>query len=270
MTPPADTLGDDQALFLPDGGRVMPTARARGPWSGSALHGGPVAALVVGSVEDQSPDDGLQLARVTLELIRPVPVAPLTVSSSLVRPGRKVQLVDTVVEADGVEVAWSRALRIRRATGEPQLQATVPEDQAPPPPEDGTPNASASEYQAFHNDGAEMRYVDGAFDRPGPATVWIRLRCPVVAGTETSAWQRVVAAADFGNGVSAELEFGPNRFINPDLTVYVHRPPVGEWICLDARTRFGAPGIGATESALWDRQSRIGRSVQSLVVETSR
>jgi hypothetical protein len=77
----------------------------------------------------------------------------------------------------------------------------------------------------------------------------------------------VAAAADFGNGVSSELDFQTHLFINPDLTVYVHRPPVGEWVCLDARTRFGAPGIGMAESALWDIEGRIGRAAQSLLVE---
>jgi len=113
----------------------------------------------------------------------------------------------------------------------------------------------------------EMRFAHGRTGGLGPATVWFRLRCPVVLGEEPSPWQRVAAASDFGNGVSAELEFGSSSFLNPDLTVYVHRPPVGEWICLEARTRFGTPGIGAAESALWDEQGRIGRSLQSLVVE---
>ena len=87
-----------------------------------------------------------------------------------------------------------------------------------------------------------MRYVGGAFERPGPATVWFRLRCPVVLGEQPTPWQRTAAVADFGNGVSAELPFGSSLFINPDLTVSLHRPPTGEWVCLDARTRFGDPG----------------------------
>ncbi len=101
----------------------------------------------------------------------------------------------------------------------------------------------------------------------GPATAWFRLRYPVVLGEEPSPWQRAVAAADFGNGVGAELDFGSSRFINPDLTVSIHRPPVGEWVCLSSRTRFGTPGIGATESELWDGHGRIGRAVQNLLVE---
>jgi Thioesterase-like superfamily len=270
VTPTTTTSEDAAALFVPDGDRLVPTEYGRGPWAPTALHGGPVAALVTRAAESVE-GDGLQLVRMTLELLRPVPLAPLWLTSAVVRPGRRVQLIDTVVEADGVEVAWSRALRLRPDRDQPPVRPTVPEDEAPAPPARGTARTLlAGESRAFHSEGVEMRYVAGAFERPGPATVWIRLRCPVVLGEEPTAWQRTAAAADFGNGVGAELPFGSNRFINPDLTVSVHRPPVGEWVCLDARTRFGAPGIGAAESELWDEEGRIGRAVQNLVVEVDR
>jgi hypothetical protein len=116
----------------------------------------------------------------------------------------------------------------------------------------------------------EIRFVRGRFEGPGPAAAWFRLRQPVVAGEEPTPVQRAVAAADFGNGIGAELSFGSAVFINPDLTVSLHRPPVGEWVCLDARTRFGPPGVGAAESALWDTRGRIGRAVQSLYIEPGR
>lgn len=271
MAPPSAATVEAAALFVPDGGHVVPTALARGPWSVESLHGGPVAALVAGAVESLIRDDGLQLSRITLELLRPVPVAPLLVTSTLVRPGRNVQLIDTVVEADGVEVAWSRALRIRVATDQEPAVPSVAEEPTPAPPDRGVDNPSdPAGSRAFHNGGMEMRFVEGRFDQPGPATVWFRLRCPVLLGVDTSPWQRAAAAADFGNGVSAELPFGSSLFINPDLTVSLHRPPVGEWICLDARTRFGSPGIGTTESELWDRQGRIGQAIQNLLVETAR
>ncbi len=265
-------VADAAALFVPDGERFMPTGYTRGPWSPNALHGGPVAALAARAAESVAGDEDLQLSRITLELLRPVPVAPLRVSSAVVRPGRKVQLIDTVVEADGLEVAWSRALRIRTTRDEAPLTPTVPEDEAPPGPAGGKARPPIpGEPRAFHSHGVAMRYVAGAFEQPGPATVWIRLEVPVVLGEHPSPWQRVGAAADFGNGVGAELPFGSDHlFINPDLTVSVHRPPVGEWVCLDARTRFGPPGVGAAESALWDEEGRIGRAIQNLVVEVAR
>lgn len=268
---PAEQNGSeelDDALFIPDGNSFLPTELARGPWTPKALHGGPVAALVVRAVERCSPEGGQQLARLTLELLRPVPTSRLNVTAFLVRPGRKVQLVDAVVESGGVEVAWARALRIRVGPDECRAVPTVPEDDPPPPPEEGirTPNMTDG-YRAFHNEGVEVRFVKGRFDAVGPAAAWFRLRQPVVAGEEPSPWQRAVAVSDFGNGISAELDFASNIFINPDISVALNRPPEGEWICLDARTRFGTPGIGTTESVLWDLQGRIGRAVQDLLVE---
>ncbi len=267
MTAPSASV----ALFEPDGDLLVPTELARGPWSPDALHGGPVAAVVARSAERLAGADGLAFTRLTLELLRPVAVGPVAVTSKVVRPGRRVQLVDTVVRQAGTDVAWGRTLRIRVDTARPDVATAESEDDAPPGPAAGTEvPSSLPGYVAFHNHAVELRFVDGHFDRPGPAICWFRLRFPVVAGEEASPVQRAVAAADFGNGISAELDFRTGLFINPDLTVALTRPPVGEWVGLEARTRFGSPGIGSAESVLWDERGRIGRASQSLVVEMSR
>ena len=260
------------ALFVADGELLVPTELARGPWSPDSLHGGPVAAAVARSVERSAAGgDGLVLVRLTLDLIRPVGTAPIQVSSRLVRPGRKVQLVDTIVTQAGQEVASSRSLRIRVDAALPEVIPSTPEDAPPDGPELSEELRSSHQaYRAFHTHGMQIRFVHGRFDRPGPAAAWFRLRFPVVAGESPSPVQRAVAAADFGNGIGAELDFATDVFINPDLTVSLHRPPVGEWVCVDTRTRFGSPGVGAAESALWDEEGRIGRSVQNLYVEPAR
>ncbi len=113
-----------------------------------------------------------------------------------------------------------------------------------------------------------MRFVRGTFAEPGPATAWIRLRVPLVAGEATSPLTRVAAAADFGNGISWVLSrSGGYRFINPDLTIYLHRHPEGEWIALESTTLPDPLGVGLAESRLYDEQGPIGRSVQSLLIE---
>lgn len=57
------------------------------------------------------------------------------------------------------------------------------------------------------------------------------------------------------------------RFINPDLTIYLHRHPVGEWIALASETLPDPQGVGVAESRLYDERGPIGRSVQSLLIE---
>jgi hypothetical protein len=229
-----------------------------------------VAALLARAVEACPSDEPVHVARITVELLRPVPLVALAVSAAVTRPGRKVQVVEATVSDGARDLAWARALRIR-------LQ---PPGDAPPGPEVGAgpatpPGPEAGHespphigtYRAFHNTGAELRYVAGSFSAPGPATVWVRLAVPVVAGEEPSPLERVVAAADFGNGVSAELDFARHLFINPDLSVHLARPARGEWVCLDAVTRLGIPGVGVADSRLFDEEGVIGRSLQSLLVE---
>lgn len=271
-----------EALFVLDGRHVVPCEQARGPWTAEALHGGPVAALVTRAAEACEADPAMQLVRLTLELQRPVPVAPLVLDAVVSRPGRKVQVVDVSLSSDGTEVVRARAVRIRaHEPGAPAGEGlSAMADDGPVPGTDvaapAAPDAGAAspmppipigDYRAFHNSGAELRFVAGRFDTRGPASVWVRLAVPVVAGETPSPAQRATAAADFGNGVSSELDFTRYSFINPDLTVSLWRPPAGEWICLEASTHLGTPGVGMAESMLWDERGRVGRSLQSLVVE---
>ncbi len=266
----------DDALFHRDGDQWIPSDFARGPWSPGALHGGPVAALMGRAVEACSSDQPMHVTRLTVELLRPVPLVPLTVTATLSRPGRKVQLVDVRMSDGDHDVAWARALRIRRladdspaATELAAVAASGPEVSPPLGPEHGhrseTPNRG---YRAFHSHGAELRYLSGDFGRQGPSTVWVRLAVPVVPGEKPSPLQRVAAASDFGNGVSSVLDYERFIFINPDLSVHLDRPAVGEWVCLDARTSLGTAGVGVAQSALWDIHGPIGRSIQSLLIKS--
>jgi hypothetical protein len=258
------------ALFEQDGSRFLPTELARGPWTPEALHGGPPAALLARCAERVPGGDGTIVARLTVELLRPVPVSPLAVETRVLRPGRKVQLVGASLHAGDVEVARATALRIR--TIDLPLPPGIAHPEPPPGPERGVPGASAwselIDYPAFHNQGVEHRFVAGGFDRPGPATDWTRLRVPLLAGEETSPLARVAAVADFGNGVSWVLSRNDGwQFINPDLTIGLHRMPVGEWICLEADTAVEANGIGQAHSRLWDERGSLGRAVQSLLLD---
>jgi Thioesterase-like superfamily len=110
----------------------------------------------------------------------------------------------------------------------------------------------------------EIVFARGKFLEPGPATVWMRPRVALVEGEEFTPLQRVMVAADGGNGVSAPLDWSGFIFINTDLSVHLLRPPVGEWVCLDAVTHVD--GIGMTDTALWDERGRIGRAAQTLLV----
>ncbi|MEA2390122.1 MAG: hypothetical protein QOK31_231 [Solirubrobacteraceae bacterium] len=252
-------------MFQPAGEELAPTDLARGPWDAGAQHGGAPAALIARALERCDGAAGFHIARLGVEFVRPVPLSPLLVETEVVRPGRRVQLVAATVLAEGVEVCRASALRIRR-TPSPIVAATAPEP-PPPGPEAGrdAPAPMSGLERSFVGEAMEKRFVSGDYAL-GPAIVWMRLRHPLVAGEEPSPLQRVAATADFGNGVSAELDWDDNVFINPDLTLHLEREAEGEWICLEARTRLQSTGTGTAESVLHDRRGRVGRAVQSLYV----
>ena len=97
--------------------------------------------------------------------------------------------------------------------------------------------------------------------------MWLRLNVPIVAGQETTPFERVAAAGDFGNGVAAAFDRGRYSCINPDLTITLHRLPVGEWVGLDSATFPERNGYGVAESVLHDEAGRIGRGIQTVLVE---
>lgn len=251
-----------EALFVREGDRYTPTERARGPWDPRALHGGPPAALLAVLIEGTEP--AMPLRRLTVEFLRPVPLSPLTARITLVRPGRRVSLVEGSLRAEETEVVRAVGLRLRSAS----LDVENGTRRAPPDfPERGHFAPPFGDWTAFHTDGVELRPVGEPFSGPGRGTAWIRLRLPIVEGEEPTPAARAVAAADFGNGISPALDPREHLFINPDLTVHLDRRPDGEWVCLEATTRIQPDGVGLAESALFDHRGPIGRSLQTLLVD---
>jgi hypothetical protein len=256
------------ALFVVTGDdTVRATDLTRGPWDPGAEHGGAPAALLGRAIERTEPGADMRVARVTIELLRPVPIGELRVETEVVRPGRRVQLVAARLYAGDTLTVQALALRIRREQGVSPVVAATGAAPLPLPGPEARVALRFGEGRSFPDDGCELRFARGHYRDPGPAITWIRLNVPVVAGETPSGVQRALAAADFGNGVSAVLDWSSQVFINPDLTVHLERDPVGEWICLDAETTIGADGTGQAASTLFDAQGRIGRSVQSLYVD---
>jgi hypothetical protein len=258
----------EEAVFFDRGdGRLVASTLGRGPWDAGALHGGAPAALLMREFERLQGEADLQLARVTYELLRPVPLGELSVAAEVVRPGRRVRLLEGAISTpDGTEVVRARALQVRGAEA-----FAGDADPSPPGPEHGVEHTPGAEgfvppySPMFAPDAIEIRFVSGVFGH-GPATAWFRMRVPLVAGEESSPLQRLAAAGDFGNGISAALDWNRHVFINPDLTLYLDRPPEGDWICLDARTIIPPGGIGIAESTLYDQRGRVGRAIQALLV----
>jgi hypothetical protein len=266
----------DAVYEVREDGSLVATGLSRGPWDPGAQHGGAPAAMLMRAFEqlDDGLAGGLAIGRVTYELLRPVPLGELRLEAAVVRPGRRVQLLEgSMFSADGVEVVRARGLRVARAPVDAGLDGAaggldgVAGGLRPAGPETGRPNDfRRSSLELFPVDAMDIRFVAGDFSTPGASTAWFRLKVPLVAGEDPSGRQRLAAAADFPNGIATPLAWDEYLFINPDLTVVIERDPVGEWICLDASMRVVEGGLGVAEAVLYDSVGRVGRSMQTLYV----
>ena len=250
-------------VFVRDGEWFTATDLALGPWAPGALHGGAPAALLAHLFAQHAADLPLVPARITYEFVRPVPQGPLRAQVEVVRPGRRVTLLDAVLrDGDETEVVRARALLVAPS-------AIGPTPTTPPPfpgPADGRANDWREQRRRFATAAMEIRFVHGRFREPGPATAWFRLAQPLIAGEPTLPIDRIAAAGDFGNGIASELSWAEHVFINPDLTLSIEREPVGEWVALQSEMRVVPGSVAIAESVLWDEHGRIGRAVQSLLV----
>jgi acyl-Coa thioesterase superfamily protein/acyl-CoA thioesterase superfamily protein len=248
-----------ESFYRQEGDRLIPTALTRGPWDADAQHAGPPSALIARALESCEPREGTQIGRVTVEILRPVPFDPLEVTARVVRPGRSVELLEASLHGPDGELMRARAWRLEAGQhGEPN--AAPPAAPAAGKSRDFFPTGEEVGYHTA----MEYRFLRGAFLEPGPATVWMRMRAPLVSGEQPSALQRVMVVADSGNGVSAALDWREYLFINTDLTVHLLRLPETQWVCLEAQTLIGS--LGMADTALWDERGRIGRAVQTLLV----
>ena len=252
-----------QPVFEAVDGGFIATPLASGPWNPNAQIGGAPAGLLARAFEHVPAAEGLALARLTYDFIRPAPIGPLEVRAEVIRPGRRVQLLEGAMLAGGVEVVRARALQVLNADAADAHSELV----APPPgPEHGRSGELPGLHRPrFATDAVEVRFIAGGFGG-GPGTAWFRLTRPLVGGETPSALQCLAAASDFGAGLSGTLPREEYLFINADLTVYVERPPIGEWICLESETRIARDGIGMTDTVLYDERGRVGRATQALLV----
>jgi hypothetical protein len=252
-------------FYVPAGPRFESTELTRGPWDPNSQHAGPPCGLLGRELDRAGELEPARRARVTFEILKPVPIAPLTVAAKVVRGGRSVELVEGELRSAGTPILRARGWRIR--TVEIETSAGGEDDRPPPGPDQGEPtDFFPTGFDAGYHTAMEVRFLAGAYLEPGPARAWMRMRVPLVEGEEPEPRDRVLVAADSGNGVSSPLDYRRWLFINADLSVALRRPAVGEWVLLEATTYAESDGVGLTDTRLWDAGGPIGRATQSLLV----
>jgi hypothetical protein len=253
------------SLFQRRGDLFLPGELTRSPWSEDTQHAGPVSALVARAVEALEPLD-LALVRLTIDILRPLPVLPLTVQASVARAGRRVQLAAASVRLEtGEELVRASCWRVRRAS---PLSLGTPPDMlppSPPSPESLPPfDFAFRTYTDFFGHAVDKRLAAGDVAGPGRATVWFRLRVPVVEDEPITPLQTVMAVVDSANGISWMADPASFVFPNTDVGVYLARDPVGEWIALDSVSYLDPTGRGISDTALFDSAGFLGRANQVL------
>jgi len=259
-----------QALFLRDGDFYMPTPECGGPWNSAHLHGGPVAGLMAHAVEQALENAGLRMARLTVDLLRPVPNSPLTLSTRLIRGGRRLQVMEASLFSGETEVTRASALFLENTAVAVPDHGQFPGSQLEVPTmpvEQSISDAAHWDKRycpvGFHTT-AKAVVIEGV-SGAGKGTAWMKLPLPLVQGVATSPAVMAATLCDFGNGVGHLNLSSDLGCINTDISLYLHREPVGEWLGLDARSRMEGTGIGLVETTLFDSQGAVGKLLQAII-----
>ncbi|MEO1060324.1 MAG: thioesterase family protein [Actinomycetota bacterium] len=247
-----------------DGDWFVPNDPARGPWDPESCHAGPPTGLLARALEQLLP--GSQLVRITVDLGRPVPMAGFRIEASISQAGRTVQRTTaTLVDADGRERARAAGLHmVARDVGAiPSVETPMPSlaDAAPGP---FVFERTLHGLPAFPS-GVEMRYPPGESNTPGPTTAWMRT-LPLLPDEEMSPFQRICPLADCGNAIGRNADPDVVGFVNPDLTLVLHRAPVGEWLGSSSVSYWEPTGIGFADALLFDDEGVVGRACQTVLL----
>ena len=244
---------------------------SRASWYANGQHGGVVAALMARAVERSPSLTEMEVARVTVELFRVVPVDRLEVVTNLIRQGKKIQTTEVRLYVGDLEVAHGLVQRLRVGDlGQDFANVAPPFHPAslekvsfssvmPFPTDDGKP--------AFGRSAVEVAHVDGSFADVGPKAVWFRITAQLVEGEDLSPMQRAVITGDFSNGLTRKAQPDEIVFMNSDLSLRFARLPVGEWIAISGESVWDRSGRGAAHTNLFDESGVFAHAGQTLFLD---
>lgn len=258
-------LTSTQSFFDLDGETYLGRDPARGPWSPDHCHAGPVAGAIARSIEQSfGPDKAL--TRLTIDLIRPVPVAGFSVAVQIMRNGRRLATANAVLTGlDGKIAAMATAMLIA-----PAPQTDIPSGPILRLSRDTTraaafPIVTALHDRPFISNFMDILYPEDEDGQPGPTKLWMRTPA-LVAGETPSSFQRICPLADCGNALSRNGEIAQYNFLNTDLTIVAHRQTDAQWLMSDAVSHWHRNGIGLAEAHISDETGVLATALQSLII----
>jgi hypothetical protein len=250
------------------------TEYAGSGWGPDMQHGGPVAALLTRAMDRCQPANGTRISRIVVEILGAIPLTTVRTSARMVRPGRRIALLESDLWALTRDGRWQLAAKARAW----RLAASATEEvvnradalaswDGHTAIEDLTDVALPDTWRMGFVNALDWR-IDGSIGGPGPSLAWLRLTQPLVAGELTTPLEQAVAIADTANGVGARLDEHAFTYLNTDLTIHLFDAPTGSWIGLAAESSIGPDGIGMSSAVMLDAAAGpIGRVAQTLLVQ---
>ncbi len=236
--------------------RYQPNDVCRGPWDPNSLHGRVVAGLLAHQIEREHGDPGLHPARLTVDLYRVPPFAPAEVGCRVERDGNRIRVVDGTFTADGTPIARASCVFLRRAEN-PEGTVWSPPPWNVPAPDDLQP---PSQEWGPRGPMWDTRVIEHGFGSVEQKRAWLRENRPLADDLAMSPFVRAAFAADFTNPFANSGSAGL-KFVNADITLYLHRLPRGEWLGFEVVDHHSTDGVALGECALYDTSGPIGRSL---------
>lgn len=240
-------------------GAYVPTRLATGPWDRRLQSGVVLNALIAHLIEETPSPVPMVTSRLLLDMMKPTMMTPVETRVTVVREGKRLQLLDVELVQDGAVTARASALRIRAAES--------PGTDAPrhilPPSDLPSLNGNRSPLQHV----SETRLESGGLEVPGPGVVWARMAGEILPGIAISPFVQLAMAADFGSGTSSFVDWREWSFANVDISLHLTRMPAGEWVRIAAETESAGNGIAIVHSKLADEQGELGHAHQTLFLD---
>ena len=246
------------SFFVREGATYVPTGLGASPWTPDMLGGIPLAGLSAHVLDRVPAVEGTHIARLTIDILGAVPQQPLTPKVTILREGRRLQLVQ--VELLAGERCRVRTTGLRMRTIESPDHSLPLTRQFP----------DIADIKSNRSGWAETIAIEGDFDTPGPGARWVRITCPVVAGEPISPLECVAMVSDFGSGIGSIVSPVEWSFANVDISIHLTRRPRGEWLLIDSGSESAGNGIGIANSRLSDFDGIIGSAHQTVFIDRVR
>jgi hypothetical protein len=242
----------EEAYFIREGSAFIPRPACRGPWDPKSLNGRVVVALCGFQIEQSHALADYMPARLTVDMYRLPGFAPIEIETKVVRDGTRIKVIDAEFVSGGVSYARATSQWLKRSQSPEGKVWSPPSWEVPAPEALPEPPNRASSIMT-------MRPISGSIGTYGQKRVWLRESRDLVAGTPLTPFMRAAIPADLANPFANSGERGLG-YINSDVTLYLHRLPVGEWIGMEVVNHHATDGVAIGQVVLYDRTGPIGTS----------